>query len=1228
MKFVYPLKGDNYDEKQTKARFGNFPISSFNTWHGGIHLEGAKKPLVAITNGRIIAYKIPDNYTDVCVDDITQQYSNGYILIQHDYKSTEGQELRFYSLYHHILPVSEMGDTTPFPSFVGKTTAIINKKEGWPVEGLNARISNGTAVDTTCTVKLIIPKGATVTLDPSENDSNLRLGKYVRVTYTDKNNITYDDIYIYKGISQVKELTSNTLEIITSEDKNEDKTVLGARVRKEGKGSADIIKIIPFEEEIIIDPNNKDSDKWVKLADNSGYIFKTSIKTTTVFDESKAKKNTVFACDIPVKAGELIGYVGKFGFTKYPSYDTCHFEIFTDASAAKVQDFLSNKKKDGKEDKTYYKLASGAELKPNLESSLTIPKNNRLKCLQIKGDYVKIKIIAQSEIVLRTDLDGHGKKSVLGKLKYQYTIKKDKVATINAIFGHSFDTTTKLYFGANVTSDSKKRKVLYIPDLCNKIYWVHKDNFSGTYKKNDEGYSDNGINTIFLDVPVTSKENPITVEKAIPKIKVLKTKSDAEKQLWLQISCTYEKESKKIKKQGWISQKDSKLEQINPFNWVDFDFHLLDAGNQYVYEVEGFNKLENTCDFVTEVWNILDDNEDKVINHQELQRAYRSDIKLEKLSKLICTHKNEWSYDAATIRSEAEQYFDIGINEEEDLEKKQQLENKKCALLDALETKMTQLMWWQEVQSAVYTPPPAPAPKPDNQLVKNDNSQALIAKKQEEQQVEAPQASLASGSATKTTPTQELTQVSHQDTSTLEAESKNTTVTPATTVSKKEEKSLPERAVPSTDIVHHFHPIGFIRQMRLMFPQGTGECFCNKDFTAEDLRAMVKRIRDNTFDKTSKESITFHHKERLFNIKGGVPESDRNFEKFAEVLNTSFRKYGITNCIHKIHYLANMYVETMYFTATEELESKYTNKYKPYIGRGFMHLTHDYHYKEYSDIAGNTDIKTGTNYLKVGSDLNIAADTAGWYWKKSKLNALSETDDILKTTKKINGGTHGYKDRRIAWIKLKEIFNYPYGCVTDASKHEAPVYGEGVLEEMRKWADEHVQYKQEGEWTLDGTKRTGLRTKQTEDALGRLDCSEFVCRYLHKLGVTSSIKSISTEGMLTEEEFKKNLGNNNIEHVANSEKADFIPQAGDVFVWRNRKGGHTGIVHSVDGDKITILEAIGSGGSSDEEFNNNNGGYEGKNSTRTSVYQRTGGALAGHSGWKGYFRPKNYTKKL
>ncbi|QXP58105.1 CHAP domain-containing protein [Cellulophaga sp. HaHa_2_95] len=100
--------------------------------------------------------------------------------------------------------------------------------------------------------------------------------------------------------------------------------------------------------------------------------------------------------------------------------------------------------------------------------------------------------------------------------------------------------------------------------------------------------------------------------------------------------------------------------------------------------------------------------------------------------------------------------------------------------------------------------------------------------------------------------------------------------------------------------------------------------------------------------------------------------------------------------------------------------------------------------------------------------------------------------------------------------------------------------------------------------------------------------------------------------------------------VAGSEKSDFIPQAGDIFVWRTRKGGHTGIVHSIDGDKVRILEAIGSYGavSESEKYNRNNDGYEGVHCTRTSYYNRTGGALVGHDGWKGYFRPKNYTKQL
>ncbi|GGX17569.1 hypothetical protein GCM10007384_18700 [Aquimarina muelleri] len=59
---------------------------------------------------------------------------------------------------------------------------------------------------------------------------------------------------------------------------------------------------------------------------------------------------------------------------------------------------------------------------------------------------------------------------------------------------------------------------------------------------------------------------------------------------------------------------------------------------------------------------------------------------------------------------------------------------------------------------------------------------------------------------------------------------------------------------------------------------------------------------------------------------------------------------------------------------------------------------------------------------------------------------------------------------------------------------------------------------------------------------------------------------------------------------------------------------------------VWILEAITK--ASGESFSKANGGDNITNSTRTSVYKRNGGALSSHSGWIGYFRPINYTKKL
>ncbi|TRW25661.1 hypothetical protein FMM05_05405 [Flavobacterium zepuense] len=215
-----------------------------------------------------------------------------------------------------------------------------------------------------------------------------------------------------------------------------------------------------------------------------------------------------------------------------------------------------------------------------------------------------------------------------------------------------------------------------------------------------------------------------------------------------------------------------------------------------------------------------------------------------------------------------------------------------------------------------------------------------------------------------------------------------------------------------------------------------GKCFCNRDITPDELKKMVKNIRDTTFYEGK--TITYYHQEKLFYIYAKVPQGDRTFAKFAEVLNKAFTKYDINTCARKIHFLANMYVETMYFTATREGKGINSFRYDPYRGRGFQHLTWKENYEAYKKVSG---VDVVTDYEKVADDLNIAADSGAWYWKKTGINAYADKDSIFDTARLINypgakksSSINGYVNRETAWRELKKIFNYPQDCVNKTVK--------------------------------------------------------------------------------------------------------------------------------------------------------------------------------------------------
>ena len=99
------------------------------------------------------------------------------------------------------------------------------------------------------------------------------------------------------------------------------------------------------------------------------------------------------------------------------------------------------------------------------------------------------------------------------------------------------------------------------------------------------------------------------------------------------------------------------------------------------------------------------------------------------------------------------------------------------------------------------------------------------------------------------------------------------------------------------------------------------------------------------------------------------------------------------------------------------------------------------------------------NYTKFGKTVNMSAEQAAeyvatekgaiesacWFWKTSKLNAIADKGDIVKMTKKINGGNIGLESRQQRYSKAMEVFGSPVSIVEDAGNDDFDVDDIGVL---------------------------------------------------------------------------------------------------------------------------------------------------------------------------------------
>ncbi|MEQ3500463.1 hypothetical protein ABMY20_11955 [Tenacibaculum sp. SSH1-16] len=192
---------------------------------------------------------------------------------------------------------------------------------------------------------------------------------------------------------------------------------------------------------------------------------------------------------------------------------------------------------------------------------------------------------------------------------------------------------------------------------------------------------------------------------------------------------------------------------------------------------------------------------------------------------------------------------------------------------------------------------------------------------------------------------------------------------------KKEEKNpKPERTFPSTENVYHFHPIAFVNHMKKIFGEG-GECYCNRDLTVEEFKNIFTRIRKS--EKLGNGILNHNN--------CAIPSNDKTFKRLTQELNKVANKYGINQCVQKMHFIAQLYWESARFTTG--LEFADGSAYNPgkhveasnngntqmgdgpkYKGRGFMQLTwrnSQIEYLKYAarntdgDLKGKTDAQLG-----------------------------------------------------------------------------------------------------------------------------------------------------------------------------------------------------------------------------------------------------------------------------
>lgn len=388
-------------------------------------------------------------------------------------------------------------------------------------------------------------------------------------------------------------------------------------------------------------------------------------------------------------------------------------------------------------------------------------------------------------------------------------------------------------------------------------------------------------------------------------------------------------------------------------------------------------------------------------------------------------------------------------------------------------------------------------------------------------------------------------------------------------------------------------------QLKQIFPKTTAE---KRKIIADAYNKHMKYFNMNTcwnkahFFAQAKIEVgdSFTIKQENLNYSVQALKSGKIFSYFKKHPDLAER-YGRKKGIQKANQeaIANLVYADENRSPREKLGNIYPGDGWRFRGRGLIQITGRGNYtaaNKYTKERLGKDIITteqGTNL--VGTNIEVAIVACMAYWAKSGRNLEVKSngqldEDVISTG---IGNNVDYEGKKAAFenttskcFRINDCSIKPGSRKTKEKEKDKKL----KIEEGIKWL-ESICIPIES--IIDKTQNYIVSYKQDQDRISKkgcetMDCSELVGRYAAKIEWSKKPKGWTTAGMIE-------YAQNHPEWLIKHKNADYIPQRGDIFLWRG-ESGHTGVVIEYDEENkiVTTIEAISSTINKEQPLNEEN----------------------------------------